>query len=690
MPGQARPGLHPLRPRLACGSQQTGTDSLREFSSCDSYQDHSNNASQAKHSTTYSPREVDDLTLNPVLTIATPPLKVPTHDRGDDLQKLLDSARPHHMPEGIPVPQVDLDVLFTQHIIFKDMWPVLTEVAWDTNPVFCELYHDIKAFNLPNFMGARRTVPSALKLEAWETALVGYHDAEICFFLRYGWPVGYHSSSPPTSIERNHPSAQAYEPHIIRFLEKEQKYNAIVGPFSQPPFTPWCRRSPIMTRPKKDTDARRIIIDLSFPHGLSVNDAIDIQSIYGRNTKYTLPSITDLIAHVQKLGPGCWLWKADLARAYRQFRVDPIDTPLLGMGLKQDLYLDLCPSFGCRSSSACCQRASSAVTYLMAKQDWTVLAFLDDFAGIQSTKSTAEAAYESFLSLTTHLGLELASDKCEKPTQAIQWLGYEVNTITMSVTIPKDKMLQVLHECKLWSNRSRASKTMIQSLVGKLLHIATCIQHARKFVSRILSTLRYMVAESHEWTTLSSEFKLDVKWFHEYASLSNGIELISPPTTYFYIECDSSLTGGGGNSNLSFYSWAYAKQHVDKYAHIHQLEAINLLVAYRTLTPKRNTQGATIVMVTDNLASSYALTTGRTKDLILAACSRELWLEAARAQHNIAIEHTPGDHIPLADALSRQHSDRQKAIYAQKLTQNRGLTKLNPQLSGYVFFNDNI
>lgn len=87
---------------------------------------------------------------------------------------------------------------------------------------------------------------------------------------------------------------------------------------------------------------------------------------------------------------------------------------------------------------------------------------------------------------------------------------------------------------------------MIQSLVGKLIHIATCIKHARKFVARILATLRYMTSVNQEWTTINAEFKADVQWFKNYAAVANGIALINPPRNEFYIECDSSLTGGGG------------------------------------------------------------------------------------------------------------------------------------------------
>lgn len=588
----------------------------------------------------------------------------------------------------IPLPKVDLDILATQKLLFKNMWPSLTDTARTASPEFAALYDHVKSYNLPNFLGAKCTVPSGLNIQQWEIELATYHDREICHFLRCGWPVGYHLDRPPVSVQENHASARMHDAHVKHCVDTELAHKAIAGPFSSPPFQPWTRLSPLMTRPKRDSDKRRVIVDMSFPDGHAVNDGIKISSIYGRDTTYTLPSIKDLASLIQKAPATAWLWNTDLARAYRQLRVDPIDTPLLGFGVDSSTYIDLCPSFGCRSSSGACQRVSAAVSYIMARKGFQILAFLDDFAGCEDSFDRAMQAYLTFLELAAALGLQLAHEKCQAPSTRMQWLGYDVSSANMSIAIPQDRLSQVLEECKKWVNKTCASRSSIQSIGGKLVYLANCVRHARKFTARILSTLRSMNEMAKDWTTLSQDFKADIRWFLAYSELANGVSLISPICDYIHIECDSSLVGGGGNSDCSFYKWKYPSAHIEKYPSIHMLEAINLLVAYRTLCPRGTTAGKCIVIATDNLASHYALSSGRTKDPVLGACARELWLEAACADHQIEIIHKEGTLIPLADALSRYYSDPAKATISLELANQRNLSEIEPILNGYTFFNE--
>ena len=567
--------------------------------------------------------------------------------------------------------------------IKKSYWPQLDTKHWVSFPEHAFIYSTINATGLPNHLGARLELKSGLNLEVWDELLDGYHDNKLCDCLRYGFPVGYTLDAPPTPVHKNHTSALDYPDHVRRFITQELSLGGLLGPFTAPPFTPWTHTAPIMTRPKKQSMARRVILDLSYPEGRGVNAGITKNCLEGKPHTYTLPSVQDLTDHVTRLGSEAYAWKADLARAYMQLRVDVGDTPLLGLCFDGMYFLQLCPSFGCRLSGSACQRTTNAVVYLMRKAGYWSQAYLDDFCGAALTYPEALASYNYFFDLTSRLGLQLAPEKCQPPTHALEWLGFGIDTVAMTVSVPAAKLAEVLAECSQWLEVSTATKKQVQSLAGKLVHVAKCIPHARRFISRILEALRS--AQDGATLKVTPSFKADVKWFTLYAQRSNGVHLLDPDRALFHIFCDSSDTGGGGHSATQYYSLPYTQAHLKKYPHTHQREAVNLLVAYRSLKPSCTT-GLKVVVHTDNLSSKYALQTGRTKDPVLAACARQVWLEAAIGDHDIEIRHKPGKDIPLADALSRM-SEPAKKRFALEQVASQNLSVVEPALPCPFFAN---
>lgn len=103
----------------------------------------------------------------------------------------------------------------------------------------------------------------------------------------------------------------------------------------------------------------------------------------------------------------------------------------------------------------------------------------------------------------------------------------------MTLSVPANKLAEILKECNTWLQKLKASKKMVQSLVGRLLYITHCIPPARRFLSRILATLAGM--EEGQWIALKPSFKLEVLWFGRYAEQANGV--------YYYHRVWASRSG---------------------------------------------------------------------------------------------------------------------------------------------------
>ena len=554
------------------------------------------------------------------------------------------------------------------------IWPHPKTEMWLNNKAYMDMYCTVRATALPNHMRARIPVPSGLNIPAWRSLLVGYHDRKALDYLEYGWPADFTAPKAPTPTSKNHAEAPEYKVSIVNYVATELTHGALLGPFDEPPFTPWSQISPMMTRPKKNSVNRRVIVDLSWPRGCSVNAGIKRGFYQGRPSKYTLPNVMDAADEVTRIGDGAYLWCADLARAYRQLRCCPLSTPLLGIALDGKFYTDIAPPFGCRTSSMACARTTNAVVYLMRKRGHFVHCYLDDFVGVAADKEQADAAYGELIGLAGELGLALSPAKCHPPAQEVEWLGFKISAQHMQVTIPQQKLQDTLEDCRAWMNKTSTTKRQLQRLAGRLQHIARCVMPARRFMSRIFQAVRD--APKHGAYRALEALRADVRWFLEYADSTNGLVLLkSEQREHWVIECDSSLAAGGAFSAQKYYGTPYPHGMREKYSNIAHLEAINLVIAMRSLAPPTPSDYK-IIINTDNAASQQVLSSGSGKDPVLTACARELWLFAACNSCEVQVLHKPGKDLVLADALSRREFDGSANKRAETILRTAGLQEI--------------
>ena len=86
-----------------------------------------------------------------------------------------------------------------------------------------------------------------------------------------------------------------------------------MGPFDGPPAVT-CHFNPLMTRSKKGSRFRRVIIDLSWPHSQSVNNGISRTDYIDGPITISLPTPDDMERAIVHAGRGSFLYKTDLAR----------------------------------------------------------------------------------------------------------------------------------------------------------------------------------------------------------------------------------------------------------------------------------------------------------------------------------------------------------------------------------------
>ena len=294
-------------------------------------------------------------------------------------------------------------------------------------------------------MGLRIPVGSKLDFAYLETKLKYFHDPRVIQFLRFGFPID-HDGSQVTINSVNHKDADPeFHSDILAYLNTEIREGAVLGPLRNIPFKGPVAISPLNSVPKKDSSKRRVILDLLFPRGKSVNDGIKADSYLGIVDKLVFPSIDHLVRIILNKKGLVLLFKRDLSRAYRQLFVDFKDIHLLGYSFQGYFYFDLCMPMGLRSAARCCQMVTDAINFIYFQEGYEAVNYINNFGGVD----TEERAWEAFYKLgniISEIGLQEAADKCSPPSTIMVFLGLEVNTVNRTIRIPEDKFTEIKRE----------------------------------------------------------------------------------------------------------------------------------------------------------------------------------------------------------------------------------------------------
>ena len=282
------------------------------------------------------------------------------------------------------------------------------------------------------FVPLPNCIETPINIANFVKELEGYPFPDVVDYLvtgfRKGFSLGY-TRSRFAITPKNLKSALDNESHVTAAIIKELERKHIAGPFLKPPIEP-LHCSPLGAVLKKD-DAWCLILDLSSPHGYSVNECISKDEF-----SVTFSKFDDAVNLVRKLGKGARMAKLDVKHAFRIIPVDPQDWDLLGTFWNGYHFVELRLPFGCRSSVFIFNTFADALAWILHIKHAiaNLVHYLDDFftCGAANTDECARNI-KRIIKVFENLGVPLAVDKLIDPVTVITYLGIEIDSDDMSL-----------------------------------------------------------------------------------------------------------------------------------------------------------------------------------------------------------------------------------------------------------------
>lgn len=365
---------------------------------------------------------------------------------------------------------------------------------------------------------------TSLKLPAWKQYL---HQCPLDdkIWVLDGIKSGFSLDCDSTEFKnaaRNLSSANVQPDVVDSYLEMEISNGTMAGPFQTLPFEN-CQINRFGVIPKSDGKFR-MITDLSYPHGHSINDGVSKE-----NAAVSYTGLTAAIKKILSLGPGCLLAKFDIQRAYRMIAIRNDERRLLITQWKGFYFVDLALPFGARSAPRIFTRFSDVLEWVL--RTYGNIRYmqhsLDDFliCGPAGSSECHDGLVRSF-ELLEELGVPIEHNKTRKPATNLVFLGMEIDTELMEMRIPDEKLEKIRELLDAWVRKKSGTKRSLLSLIGSLYYCCQAVVVGKPFVVR-LTKKAYSVEQLHHKVKLNADEIEDLMWWYYLLNSWNGRSFLS-------------------------------------------------------------------------------------------------------------------------------------------------------------------
>ncbi len=428
------------------------------------------------------------------------------------------------------------------------------------------------------------SVSTPLVTASWADVLASHPDQAFASYivrgLQEGFRIGYSRCTPLQSAQVNMQSAREHPEIIADYIQKELSLGRLLGPLtpSETPQATHINRFGVIPK-GHNTNKWRLITDLSFPHGASVNDGIDPAFC---SLSYT--TVDDVAAIIATQGQGAMLAKIDIAAAYRLIPVHPQDRHLQAMCWEGHVYMDLMLPFGLRSAPKIFNAVADALNWHLEREGIdNIRHYLDDFTIVAPpTSPTCQRHLDILNRECIRLGVPIADHKRDGPTTQLTFLGIEIDTKAGQLRLPAMKLTRIIDTLREWEGRDSCLRKELESLVGLLHHACKVVRSGRSFLRRMIDLLHgnHRSPNSRIPIRLNAEFRSDLAWWIMFIAKWNGISFLAPPHKLPQVHLTSDASGSWGCGAWHGTSWFQLKWDSSSIKHpIAEKELIPIIVA---------------------------------------------------------------------------------------------------------------
>lgn len=414
------------------------------------------------------------------------------------------------------------------------------------------------------------------------------------------------------------------------------------GAIQKTPFTRDGFYSRLFLVPKKG-GSMRPVIDLSSLNKFIVNEHFQMENLSCLKTL---------------LLPGDFMTNIDLKDAYLSVPVHESSRKFLRFVWKGTCYQFKALPFGLCSAPRIFTKILKPVAAFLRRKSIRILIYLDDFLLLAATMEEAVENTQLVVTLLHSLGFTVNLQKSLLiPTQVITFLGFKIDSMCMTISLPTAKANKILACCRLFLASPSITLRNLASLIGLLESSRPAIWraplHFRHLQSDLIRGL-HLNQESYDASiVLSPSARVDLAWWLKHILSANGSPVHLPPPDVI-ITTDASKKGWGAVHQSLETNGRWSQP--ESLQHINYLELKAAFLAVKAFLKGKS--HATVSLRLDNTtAIAYVNNKGGTRCPQLLTLALEMWDWCQARDIFVIASHIPGRENVSADKESRVFRD---------------------------------
>lgn len=248
------------------------------------------------------------------------------------------------------------------------------------------------------------------------------------------------------------------------------------------------------------------------------------------------------------LQPNIWMVRLDLQDAYLSVPVFPPHRRFLLFIWKGKVFEFATLPFGLSSAPWCFTKVLKPVVETLRAKGLRLIVYLDDILLLEQCPLHLSQRLREAIDLLSHLGFVINERKSLlSPTRQITFLGFTIDSVGRTLSLPPKKILKIRREIKRTLARSSISLRQVARVVGLLSSSIQAIfpgpLHYRA-LQRLKATHLRRGLQYSDQVSLTQEVRRELSWWLDHMEAWNGRAIFGCDPD-LVIESDASKSGWG-------------------------------------------------------------------------------------------------------------------------------------------------